>query len=192
MDGTGKTTLINSLSNYFGNVHVSKIWDLLQTKEQFLPFRSKKEVDTFLCALTPDSRLFFLAHALKYSIDKALQSESKCIIVDGYYFKYFASEITLGAQSKLVDSLIESFPKPDLVIELSLEIEKAALRKEKFSRYECGLQEANVENFVRFQTQAQAFWSGFERTNWHTINSQLSVDEVFNRSLSLINALNLE
>jgi len=88
--------------------------------------------------------------------------------------------------------LIESFPKPDLVIELSLEIEKAALRKEKFSRYECGLQEANIENFVRFQTQAQAFWSGFERTNWYTINSQFSVDEVFNRSLSLIGTLNLE
>ncbi len=163
---------------------------MLETKERFLPFRSKPEVDNFFCALTSDSRLLFLAHALKYSIDKALESSCKLIIVDGYYFKYFAGELALGAQFNLVNSLIENFPKPDLVIELNLSIEEAAKRKGKFSGYECGLNsEANSAEFINFQHKAKELWSIFPKSNWQTINSNLPVDEVFKCSVKFINSL---
>jgi len=187
MDGTGKSTLIQALSNRISNVYVAKIWDLLESPIASLPFKSKSEVDDFLCNLTPDSRLLFLAHAMKYSIDKALASEKENILIDSYYFKYFASELALGANEALVKSLIDSFPKPDIIIELYLSLKESAERKAKFSKYECGItSEATLENFIHFQEKTQTFWTFFDNTHWHKINARLQANDVLNQSLLLL------
>ena len=136
MDGVGKSTLINRLTTEFSSCFVSDIWDLMKSPTKSIPFKSKKDVDDFLCTLTPDSRLLFLAHALKYSIDTALSSENEIIIVNAYYYKYFASEIALGANQELAKSLQNCFSKPDVIIELVLPVKEIVKRKSSFSRYE--------------------------------------------------------
>ncbi len=188
IDGSGKSTLVNALSNHFTSCHISNIWDLIESSIKGLPFKSKKDVDDYLCELTPDSRLLFLSHAIKYSYDTATKSDKSLIITNSYFYKYFATELALGAQNELVKSLQKSFPNPDIVIELVLPVEEAAKRKNKLSRYECGLtQNPNINSFIDFQTKALKEWHNFDRKNWHKIDATKSQGEILSEVLNIIN-----
>jgi thymidylate kinase len=112
MDGTGKSTLIKGLKEHLDSCYVATIWDLMASPVKGLPFKSKQEIDNFLCELSPDSRLLFLAHAMKYAIDKALLSSVNNILIDSYYYKYFASELALGAVEALTGSWQKYFLNP--------------------------------------------------------------------------------
>jgi len=178
LDGTGKNTLIENLKPLLPPFYLANIWDLLEGDFKERPFTSKREVDGYLCNLTSNSRLLFLAHALKFSIDKALQSSDNIIVVNGYFYKYFASELALNASENLVEALIQNFVKPNLVIELLLSPKVAAERKNRFSRYECGLsKDANANQFIDFQQKASPFWNNFLHTNWHKISTEGSEKE---------------
>lgn len=187
MDGVGKSTLVKSLAKELSSVHVANIWDIMNGGIENIPFGSQKDVDEYLCALTPGSRLLFLAHALKYSIDRAMKTEKKIILLDGYYYKYFSTELVLGASEALVFSVIKEFPTPDLVINLNLTIEKTLNRKEFFSRYESGLStHPDKHNFEKFQKEALKKWKYFDRTGWHVINSSNTADELLHETLQII------
>jgi dTMP kinase len=187
IDGAGKTTLTEKIAENFSSVHVSNIWDLLDNPAQSIPFKSKKEIDDFLCELTPDSRLLFMSHALKYSIDKALSSDKEYILANGYYYKYFATELVLGANIELIKSLEKFFPKPDIVIDLVIDAENALLRKKYLSRYECGLSHnPNMNEFINFQNNVIEKWKNFNIENRYIINTTLSKDEVFAETNKLL------
>ncbi len=187
LDGVGKSTVINRLADHFTSCYVADIWDLLHSPIQSLPFKSKSDIDHFLCSLTHDSRLFFLAHALKYSIDKALESQNEIVIADSYYYKYLATEKALGANHQLIKALIRSFPKPDLVIELVLPVEICADRKTKYSRYECGLAEKPAQNdYINFQRKAAQQWKDYKHENWTQIDATQTPDAVFNQCMEII------
>ncbi len=190
MDGTGKSTLVDLLQHAFPVAQTCNIWDLLDSGEQSLPFKSKRDIDRFLCALTPDSRLLFLAHALKYSVDTAFVREQTLIIANGYCYKYFATELALGAQPELVFAILASFPQPDLVIELVLPPAEAAKRKTVLSRYECGLDTTpNQTAFVAFQEKALAQWTGFKRSNWQVLDARQSIEKILEKAIALIHQL---
>lgn len=187
IDGSGKSTLVEALAAEFPSCYVANIWDLLDSPDKSLPFRSKRDIDDFLCGLTPDSRLLFLAHALKYSIDMAFKSEKELIIANSYYYKYFATELALGAQHQLVMTLQHSFPVPDLVIELVLPVPKAAKRKNVLSRYECGLNsQPGIDSFVAFQEMALLEWWRFDRKNWHTLDATRSPQDILAATIKRI------
>lgn len=188
MDGSGKSTLLRSLKKTYTNAYFAGIWDLLNEPEKQFLFNSKKDIDNFLCELTPDSRLLFLAHALRYSIDKALMSEAELIFIDSYYYKYFAGEMALGANENLIESLIDSFPEPDLLIELYFTVNEAALRKQHFSRYECGTsKETSIKTFTEFQLKAEVFWNMFPHEKREKINARLMPEDVLKQTNLLIN-----
>jgi len=175
-DGSGKTTLIDALCERMGTAVHSHIWKLL-SKGQGLPFRSKTDIDNFLCGLTPDSRLLFLAHALKYAVDTDLDSGADPVILNGYYYKYFASELALGASPALVQDLISSFPVPDKVFYLDYPLKDAAGRKPAFSRYECGLSvQPDMQSFLAFQEKCLAEWTRFNRDGWIIIDGRLDLE----------------
>jgi dTMP kinase len=183
-DGSGKSTLIESLKQHYRDVYVATIWDLMGSKIKALPFKNKREVDEFLCTLTPGSRLLFLAHAMKYSIDLALASDAPVILIDSYYYKYFASELVLGADEKLVKALQQAFPVPDVTVELILTVEESARRKKYFSRYECGLAEKpDAESFIRFQKSVSENWKLFEKKDWHPVDAMVTPQEVLDETL---------
>jgi len=184
LDGTGKSTVVDALHKIHPQAYVVSVWDIL-TRHPGLLFSSKKIVDTYLCNLTPDSRLLFLAHALKYGIDKALESESDLIILNAYYYKYFASELALGASAELVHSLEKTFPEPNIIIKLEVDVETAAERKKTFSRYECGTKTADEINFISFQKQASQYWNNFKGSPFSTLNASASVEEIIKHVLQL-------
>jgi thymidylate kinase len=187
LDGVGKSTLIKSVQENYLSVYLANIWDLLNSETGGLPFKSKCEVDEFLCSLTPDSRLLFLAHAMKYSIDMAFKSNKKIILIDSYYYKYFAAELALGAKKELVSSLIGTFPKPDIVVELVLSVQEASCRKENYSRYECGLANNPArETFVAFQNKVFQEWLIFDRYHWHRVDAKQPIDKVVSDALKIL------
>jgi len=152
-----------------------------------LPFQSKQQVDNFLCELTPDSRLFFLAHAMKYSIDKAFESDKKSILIDSYYYKYFASELILGADKRMVLDLQQVFPQPHVVIELVLPVEESVKRKSHYSRYECGLSnQPGASSFLDFQRRVRGAWEQIETSNWQQVDARMSPGDVLNETLTHI------
>ncbi|MEL7530538.1 MAG: hypothetical protein AAFN10_04480 [Bacteroidota bacterium] len=186
-DGVGKSTLVDALVQQLPDVYEADIWDLLKSPTESLPFQSKHQIDDFLCALTPDSRLLFLAHALMWSIDTAMASEKSTILLNSYYYKYFATELALGADPALVHALGERFPQPALVIHLDLALREAVKRKKVLSRYECGLsQEPSPDSFLAFQSKALAQWQTFDQRGWHHLDARLSPQALQTASLNII------
>ncbi len=188
IDGAGKSTLVNNIATKISPVYIASIWDIMNSATTL--FSTKKDIDNYLCALTADSRVLFLAHALKYSLDKALESGKEKILLNSYYYKYFAAELALGASEKLVLSLIKTFPQPDITIYLDISIEEAAERKKIISRYESGLiMYPAKDNFIAFQKTALNKWNYFEKINWHTINTSAPPVQVLNETVKLIERL---
>lgn len=186
-DGAGKSTLVNGLKAKLPQAYEAGIWDLLGSGDASLPFQSKRQIDAFLCGLTPDSRLLFLAHALKWSIDTAMASDHELILLNAYYYKYFATELALGADPLLVAGLAERFPRPDVVIRLDLAFGEAAKRKNKLSRYECGTVDVpSREAFLSFQEKALQQWDAFDQSGWYGLDARLSPEVLQDASMEII------
>ncbi|UKN00245.1 hypothetical protein K6119_10920 [Paracrocinitomix mangrovi] len=181
-DGSGKSTLVDGIAQLYPEFHVASIWDAMK----FGLFQSKKDIDDYLCKLSADARLLFLSHALEQSIEIAKESKADTVLMNAYYYKYFASELTLGASENLVKSLIEFFPKADLVINLEIEEELALSRKQSLSKYECGVQEQSDKAFLSFQKLAGKQWSFFDQSTWYNINAISSIEEIKNKALEII------
>ena len=187
IDGVGKSTLVELLAEKIPTAYISNIWDIMEGGVETVPFKSKQDIDNYLCELSPDVRLLFLAHALKFSVDKALDSGSDLVILNGYYYKYFASELALNASADLVDSLMGAFPKPDYVFQLELSIEEIVNRKPHFSRYESGLSmQPGKDNFVEFQKKALEEWKVFDSANWVHLSTEDSPETLLTSLLSKI------
>lgn len=186
-DGCGKSTLVKGITALHPDLYIAGIWDMLHSGMEAVPFRSKQEVDSYLCSLTPNARLLFLAHAMRYAVDKALV-QGKPVLIDSYYYKYFVSELALGADVTLTESLAANFLKPDVVIQLRLDVYECANRKQNFSRYECGLAvNAERESFIAFQKKTKKYWSNFPVNNLHTVDASRSIEPVRDEVLSLLN-----
>ena len=181
-DGTGKSTLCKNLCEKYPTFKEVSIWDAMSGSL----FHTKKDIDKYLCSLSANARLLFLSHALIQAVDLAKKSEAEVLLLNGYYYKYFASELALGADLDLVKMMIRTFPKPEVNIELIANPDITFARKEKLSRYECGLQVPSLEAFQNFQSKVLMEWKVFDRKDWKTISSELSIDDVFNECLKFI------
>ena len=181
-DGTGKSTLCRNLCFKYPDFKEVSIWDAMDGSL----FHTKKDIDDYLCLLSPNARLLFLSHALIQALDMARNSGASTLLLNGYYYKYFASELALGADTKLVDKMIEAFPVPDLIIELLGDPNISFERKDKLSRYECGLQTPSFETFQEFQKKVVVEFQNFDRSKWKSISTELTIDEVFNECIKLI------
>lgn len=150
-DGCGKSTLVAGMAESLPGCRVVTIWDLLGDPRAAPVFPSKAQLHAFLGALQPDSRAMFLMTCMKAAMERALGGVR---IVDGYWYKYLAGELALGADPERVHPLGALFTAPVLTLHVSLAPEVAARRKAgAFSAYECGLRKPTAENFVEFQSR---------------------------------------
>ena len=184
-DGTGKSTLIKTVLSSGIKAKEASIWDAMDPAI----FQSKKQIDDYLKSLLINARLLFLSHAIIQSYEKALKSDIEIVLFNAYYYKYFASELSFGANPILVQSLIDFFPKPDLVIELILDVEKCYERKKSVTNYECGFNEPNKDSFIRFQTSARAQWNFFDTSFWKQFSTMESPGELSNKCIQNIEEL---
>ncbi len=187
IDGAGTATLIEMLQARYPESRTASIWDVFENQAKTLGISSREQLEQYLCGLTSDSRLLFLSHALRYALDKALMSSESMIFFNGYFYKYFATELALGANRLLVEALEKSFPRPAFVIELAILPDEAARRKHTFSCYECGMAKTpSAENFIKFQSQTLREWQRFGKNYWYKLDSRLEKEIIFQKTIEII------
>lgn len=189
-DGAGKSTLIKHLLLRLPGARPVTVWDLLinPNTKGYLPFSSAKEVDTYLSILEPVSRAYFLLHCMRTALDLAKKENPPFVLVDGYWYKYMATEMAHGADKEELMALVEGFPGPDLNIYLEVAPDQSTARKEVYSGYECGFaEERNAESFHEFQVKVrEAMEELMEREVPYRLDTSEGAEEVAKKALWFI------
>ncbi len=94
-------------------------------------------------------------------------------IIDGYWYKHGASELTLGCPDALIDALGAALPPPDHVIYLRVDPALALARKPDVTRYECGRDPSlSPESFLGHQRRLGAILDGWaNESGWTVIDA---------------------
>jgi thymidylate kinase len=162
-DGAGKTTQIARIAEALSKRGKKKIvamtiWDMLldpSTRER-VGFKSPLELDSFLEILRPMARMLFLSHCLYEALDLAIARKPDVILANGYWYKYWATEVAHGGDPEAMLDLMKVFPEPVLTFCLDVSADEAFKRKAKLSGYETGFAaERTLEAFTAFQARAR-------------------------------------
>jgi thymidylate kinase len=162
-DGAGKTTQIVRIADALSKRGKKKIvamtiWDMLldPSTRGRVAFKSPLELEPFLEILSPMARMLFLCHCLYEALDLAVARKPDVILANGYWYKYWATEVAHGGDPEAMLNLMKVFPEPVLTFCLDIEIDQAFRRKAKLSGYETGFAaERTLEAFTAFQTRAR-------------------------------------
>ena len=162
-DGAGKTTQIARIAEGLSKrgkkrIVAMTIWDMLldpHTRGR-LGFKSPAEVDSFLEVLSPMARMLFLCHCLYEALDLAMARKPDIVLANGYWYKYWATEVAHGGDPQAMLNLMQVFPEPVLTFCLDITADEAFKRKAKLSGYETGFAaERTLEAFLAFQARAR-------------------------------------
>lgn len=178
-DGSGKTTQIARIAEGLSKRGTKKIvpmtiWDMLldPTTRGRVAFKSPGELDSFLEILRPMTRMLFLAHCLHAALDLAFARKPEIILANGYWYKYWATEVAHGGPAEAMRDLMKVFPEPAITFYLDITAEEAFRRKAKLSGYETGFAgERTLEAFTAFQGRAHPVLEGLaEEKGWIRLN----------------------
>lgn len=142
-DASGKDTQIAMMKSHLESigksVQVITIWDSLS---EFAAIEDKKilkqTVETFLLKFEPEARSFFLLSCLKNSESK-IDTTKDYILLNGFYHKYWASEMAYGVSSDFWKKNKDVFRSSDKIFYLKTPLEVCLSRKQHWSNYEQGL-----------------------------------------------------
>jgi thymidylate kinase len=162
-DGAGKTTQIARIAEALSKrgkkrIVAMTIWDMLldPSTRGRVAFKSPAELDAFLEILSPMARMMFLCHCLYAALDLALARKPDVILANGYWYKYWATEVAHGGDEQAMLGLMKVFPEPALTFCLDIGADEAFARKVKLSGYETGFaSDRTLEAFRAFQARAR-------------------------------------
>jgi thymidylate kinase len=182
-DGSGKTTQIARIAEALSRRGRQKIvpmtiWDMLldPSTRGRVAFKSPGELDSFLEVLSPMARMLFLAHCLYAALDLAVARKPDIILANGYWYKYWATEVAHGGDPDAMLQLMTIFPEPARTFCLDISAEEAFKRKAKVSGYETGFApERTLEAFAAFQARARPpFERLAQQKQWIRLNGKES------------------
>ncbi len=183
-DGSGKTTQISRLAAFFEGqerkVVPVTIWDafLDPAVASKLPFERPSEIYRYLKLLSPVSRTHFLFHALHLALERAWERKPNVMLLNAYWYKYFATEVAHGGDPALVRQLATGFPEPDRTFYLSVSPEDALARKSRRSDYESGYRQDD-QTFLAFQRRAhEALDALAVEFSWSELDGRSSPSEI--------------
>ncbi|WP_343667589.1 hypothetical protein [Chitinophaga sp.] len=184
-DGSGKSTLVDGIKKECPQAYEVSIWDMLANPAAKI-FTSKKDIDDYLCLLSADARLLFLAHAMEAAMDMALRSDAPLLLINAYYYKYFSAEVLMGANPALEKQLAGRMPVPDKTIYLHHAPALSAARKTRFSKYECGCREATAANFIDFQNKVVMEFERYIQPDWYLLDASHDVPTLSSMAIQFI------
>jgi FMN phosphatase YigB (HAD superfamily)/thymidylate kinase len=170
-DGSGKTTQITKLAEHLEKsgqhkVAAVTIWDLLldPSCKGKIVFDDPGQVDKYLSILHPTSRALFLYHCFHEALELARKRGADVILLNAYWYKYYATEVAHGGDRALLRQLAGLFPEPSLTFYLDVDPGEAFARKAMLSGYETGFASPRSrEAFVAFQDTAHGVLDGLAK-----------------------------
>ncbi|WP_187288066.1 dTMP kinase [Segniliparus rotundus] len=183
VDGSGKSTQISALARAFAEQGRAagrvSIWDGLSSERMrgALAFRSREDVYRYLGMLTPAARAYFLFHALQVSMDLAVAGVWDVLLLDGYWYKYYATEVAHGADREAVRAMALGFARPDRTFYLTVDPAVATARKACRSDYESGYGDAR--RFLDFQRRSQTLLDALAREHrWTALDGRSEPEQI--------------
>lgn len=180
-DGSGKSTLINVLKARLPGSIVVSMWDAIRdpARRNLLPFNNLGEVDVYLSHLHHESRALLLMHCLAEAMAMAKDMNAPFILVDSYWYKYFATEKAHGTSGEYLAKLVSLFETPDFTFYMDAGQDLTYDRKKKFTRYECGFaKEQDEKSFKIFQKRViEHFQELMHGTTTRTLDPNVPVSE---------------
>ena len=135
VDGSGKTTQLNMLRDYFKQNNVS-----FNISEGYKPRHYVKEIqnnspvnssyeDYYSSNLISNLLIHDLWININDSIKESREKNHEFLILNRYFNDSLAYSYSLGSDTKLLQHISKIFPKPDLYIFLDLDSETSELRQ---------------------------------------------------------------
>jgi dTMP kinase len=200
VDGAGKSTLTQLLAERFraAGMAARRVdrWDIVG--DPAYPAAACLHPEALRarsCAarMSSASRLLFLLWASTLALtDRDGGFTDQILLLDGYWMKHAASEITYGSDPAWVETVTAGLPRADLVLYLRVDPEVALERKAgKPLPYECGMDRScRPAAFVAHQRAIQAVldrWA--ERDGWDVLDGETlpatQADRVMRRILAV-------
>jgi dTMP kinase len=121
-------------------------------------------VDKYLSILHPTSRALFLYHCFHEALELAKKRGADVILLNAYWYKYYATEVAHGGDRALLRQLAGLFPEPSLTFYLDVDPGEAFARKAMLSGYETGFASPRSRDaFVAFQDTAHGVLDGLAK-----------------------------
>jgi dTMP kinase len=176
--------MCRAIAERLGGIEVS-VWDFL---EEGAPFGSKAETLAHVATLEGIDRMRTIFALFRRSLELRLGQDGPLFILNGYWYKYAASELAYGVSAAAIAAAVADFPAPCSTFFLDLSPEEAWFRKGSGSTYERGLMRGGPaqENadagrqFVDFQRRIRPHWEALQRQHgpWTRISAAPSPERV--------------
>ncbi|MEV0251091.1 aminotransferase class III-fold pyridoxal phosphate-dependent enzyme [Nocardia sp. NPDC050712] len=182
-DGSGKTTQVARLAAAFEangqTVAAVTIWDAFLDPKvaSKLPFDKPADIYKYLQVLNPLARTHFLFHAMQLALDLAAARGPDVLLVNAYWYKYYATEVAYGGDPTVLRALASGFPEPDRTFHLAIAPQDALARKQNRSDYESGY--GDEQEFLDFQSRAhQAIKALSAEFGWSELDGTAPAAEI--------------
>ena len=185
-DASGKDVQIERLVNWLSKetrlkVSTVRIWDTLETFKDISDQKVLSQViDAFLTQFTPEARSLFLSSALLNALQKKM-AETELLIVNGFIYKYWASELAYGVNPSLWHQMAQCFPRPDSIFFLDVPLDVCLSRRERWTNYESGGSGVNGSQRAVFQEKVHSKFAETLKDAGHIykINGNQEENQVF-------------
>ncbi|MET9736275.1 thymidylate kinase [Streptomyces sp. NPDC006458] len=187
-DGVGKSTLtrevVAHLERRGRQVQTVDRWDIVDSPHypaaRFLD-HDIKAIRRCVADMPAAPRLLFLMWSMGMALQAHREPHGDLVIVDGYWMKHAASEITYGLDPDWVETVVAGLPKADLTVRLRLDPELAWKRKQgDLVPYECGMDPSCSRDSFFTHQQAIAdrldLWA--KRDGWPSLDTDRPVEHV--------------
>ena len=195
-DACGKDTQIALLKSHFENagnkVQVITIWDSLI---DFNEVKDKKTlqaiIEIFLLNYEAHARSYFLMSCLKNSLAK-MDSSNDIVILNGFFQKYWASEMSYGVESDLWEKNSSEFSVSNIIFYLKAPVSACLSRKVSWSKYEQGLGQFTLgKNHIPKEMFQELLHANLDRIaekiiNHIPIDASRPIEEVFKEIVAKI------
>ena len=195
VDGSGKSTLISRVMEKLEierNIEIVTVWDMLHepSLKNKMGFKTKEQVHAYLNVLHPVSRTFFLFHSFYQALELAKARKPEILLIESYWYKYYATEIAHGADAEEIHPLVKIFPEPAITFYLDIDLEEAYKRKNKISGYESGYAiPLTISGYLAFQQRAcEVLRSLKQEHEWIEMDGTKEVETLANDIIERINS----
>lgn len=196
-DGVGKTTQSELICQWLKGqglkVSILDKWAILDSAVNPEYRFIQKDLDLLrkcISEMDGRSRALFLLWAVSATEKLIANNPDSVFIADGYWHKHLASEVVFGNDKEWLYSIVEAFPKSDMVIYIKAAVSVTSMRKEDYTDYECGRIAPSSNAFVQHQEKLKFTLDRMAHEQmWSIVDGERKVNEVSQEIIKLIRQL---